>query len=88
VPANQFLTVTEQQHGMVTVPSLTATITGGSPLQVTLTGQTNLLYVIEASTNLVHWTKSAVRTNLTGSVDWTDAAEAAHPQRFYRLVVP
>jgi hypothetical protein len=57
-------------------------------VQLTLTGQTNLLYVIEASTNLVQWTKIAVRTNLTGSVELTDSAATKHARRFYRAVVP
>ena len=57
-------------------------------VQLTLTGQTNLLYVLEASTNLVQWTKLAVRTNLTGSVEFTDRAATNYPQRFYHAVAP
>jgi len=54
---------------------------------LTATGQTNLRYVFEASTNLAQWTKIAVRTNLTGTVDFTPPASSL-PQRFYRVLVP
>jgi len=69
VPTKQILTIAEHQAGVTTTPSLTASKASGGPVQLTLTGQTNLLYVFEASTNLVQWTKIAVRTNLTGTVD-------------------
>ncbi len=55
--------------------------------QLTATGQTNLRYVFEASTDLAQWTKIAVRTNVTGTVDLTPSA-ASSPQRFYRVQVP
>jgi hypothetical protein len=57
------------------------------PLQLTATGQTNLRYAFEASTNLAQWTKLAVRTNLTGTVEFTPPASSS-PQRFYRVLVP
>jgi len=88
VAPNQFLTITEHQEGVTAAPSLTASRPAGSPVQLTLTGQTNLLYVFEASTNLVQWTKLAVRTNLTGTVDFTDNAATNHSQRYYRGVAP
>jgi hypothetical protein len=55
---------------------------------LTLTGQTNLLYAFEASTNLAQWTKIAVRTNLTGTAEFTDSGATKYPQRFYRAVAP
>ena len=88
VAANQSLQITEHQEGVTHAPSLTALGSAGSTIQLTLTGQTNLLYVFEASTNLVQWTKIAVRTNLTDSVDFTDGFATNYPQRFYRGVVP
>jgi len=88
VAAKQFLTVTEQQIGITTPPNLAVASTPNGAVQLTLTGQTNLLYVFEASTNLLQWTKIAVRTNLTGSVELTDSAAAKFPQRFYRTVAP
>jgi len=87
VAANQILTVTEHQAGAITSPSLTASKLTDGALQLTATGQTNLRYAFEASTNLAQWTKLAVRTNLTGSVDFTPPASSS-PQRFYRVVVP
>jgi hypothetical protein len=88
VPANQFLTIMERQDGVSGPPDLTGVTTANGPVQLTLTGPTNLLYVFEASPNLVQWTKLAVRTNLTGSVELTDGAATKFPQRFYRAVAP
>jgi hypothetical protein len=88
VPAKQILTITEHQAGVPTPASLTASKTAGGPVQLTLTGQTNLLYAFEASTNLAQWTKIAVRTNLTGTVDVTDYAATNYSQRYYRGVAP
>jgi len=88
VPANHSLTITEHQAGLTNAPSLTASRLASDTVQLTLTGPTNLLYVLQASTNLVQWTKIAVRTNLTGSVDFTDSETTNYPQRFYRAVAP
>ena len=35
-----------------------------------------------------HGTKTAVRTNLTGTVDFTDSAATNYSQRYYRAVAP
>jgi hypothetical protein len=87
VPMNQALTVTEHQDGATNAPGLTmSNLTDGS-VQLTVTGQADLRYVFEASTDLAQWTKLAVRTNLTGTVNYTPPASAA-AQRFYRAVVP
>jgi hypothetical protein len=88
LPANQFLTITERQDGVGAPPDVSGVMTTSGPVQLTLVGPTNLLYVFEASTNLVQWTKVAVRTNLTGSVELTDSAATKFPQRFYRAVAP
>jgi enediyne biosynthesis protein E4 len=88
VGAKQILTITEQQTGTTSPPSLAAAPTTSGAVQLTVTGQTNRLYVIEASTNFVQWTKIAVRTNMTGSVSITNSVSAKFPQRFYRAVVP
>jgi len=87
VAPNQILTITEHQADATTAPSLTVTKPATGPVQLTATGQTNLRYVFEASTNLAQWTKVAVRTNLTGTVDYTPATSSS-PQRFYRVRVP
>jgi hypothetical protein len=47
----------------------------------------NFRYVFEASADLAQWTKLAVRTNLTGTVNYTPPTSAA-ARRFYRVVVP
>jgi len=88
VPANQFLTLTEQQPGVTTAPHLTVALAADGEVQVTLTGQANLRYVFEASTNLTRWTKIAVRTNLTRTVELADGAAAKLPERFYRAWAP
>ena len=56
-------------------------------IQLSVTCQTNLLCVFEASTNLVQWTKIAVRTNLTGTLDFTPPVSSA-PKQFYRAQLP
>jgi hypothetical protein len=87
VVANQILTVTEHQAGATNPPSLMASKSADGALQLTATGQTDLRYAFEASTNLVQWTKIAVRTNLTGTLDYPPPASSS-PQRFYRVQVP
>jgi len=83
----QVQTITEHQEEATVAPRLATTRTETGVVQLTLTGQTNLLYVIHASTNLMQWTKDAVRTNLTGTVDYTPPPSSS-PQRFYRVQVP
>ena len=58
-----------------------------SPPQLTATGETNLRCVFEASLDLAEWTKIALRTNLTDTVDYTPPASSS-PQRFHRVQVP
>jgi hypothetical protein len=87
VPGRQILTITEHQAGITGTPSLTASKSATSTVQLTVTGQTNLRYVFEASSDLAQWAKIAVRTNLTGTVDFTPASSSS-PQRFYRVQVP
>ncbi len=88
VAAKQMLTITEHQAGTITPPTLTAAWPSPGVVQLTVTGPPNLLYVFEGSTNLVQWTKLAVRTNVTGSVDYTDPKAGTHAQRYYRAVAP
>jgi len=87
VAPNQILTLTEHQADATNAPSLTVSKPAAGPVQLTATGQTNLRYVFEASSDLAQWAKIAVRTNLTGTVDYTPAASSS-PQRFYRVQVP
>jgi hypothetical protein len=87
VPRNQSLRIAEHQADIATTPTLTGSRTVSGTIQLTVTGPTNLLYVFEASRNLVQWTKMGVRTNLTGSVEFTESATDL-PTRFYRAVIP
>jgi len=87
VPANQVLTVTEHQEGATNAPSLAMSNLTDGTVQLSATGQVDLRYVFEASGDLAQWIKLAVRTNLTGTVNYTPPTSAA-AQRFYRVVVP
>ena len=87
VQGRQILTITERQQGVTNTPSLTASRPANGTVLLTAAGQTNLRHVFEVSTNLAQWTKIAVRTNLTGTVEFTPAT-ASSPQRFYRVQVP
>jgi len=88
VQGRQILTITEHQLGVTNTPSLTASRPANGTVLLTAAGQTNLRYVFEASTNLAQWTKIGVRTNLTGTAEFTDSAATNIPQRFYRVLVP
>ena len=88
VSGRQLLTITEYQANTNGTPSLAASKSTPNAVQLSATGQTNLRYVFEASTNLSQWTKIAVRSNLTGTVEFTASATNAVPQWFYRVLVP
>jgi hypothetical protein len=87
VPASQSLTATEHQVEATTPPNLAASKSSDGKVQLSVTGQTNLLYVFEASTDLVQWTKIAVRTNLTGTLEFTPATSSG-PRQFYHVLMP
>ena len=90
VAPKQFLTVVEhQQPGAPTRPSFTSVSrsTNGA-VDLSVTGEADLRYVFEASTNLVNWTRLGVRTNLTGSIQFTDPRATNFIKRFYRVSVP
>jgi hypothetical protein len=55
---------------------------------LSVTGDSGPLYILEASTNLFSWTKLGVRTNLTGTVDFSDPAAVKLTRRFYRILAP
>ena len=93
LPGSQIVTVEEHQAGVTNAPALAASRLPDGGVELTLTGQAqagtaNLRYVFEASTNLAQWSKLGVRTNLTGTVQFTDLAAAKTPGRFYRAVAP
>lgn len=88
VAADQILKITEHQSGPPPAPTLTASRSAEGAVQLKLTGDKNFLYVFEGSTDLVKWMKLGVRTNLTGTVEFTDTFAANYPHRFYRGVAP
>jgi hypothetical protein len=87
VQTGQALTVTEHQDGVTDAPSLAMSSLTDGTVHLTATGQANLLYVFEGSADLAQWTKLAVRTNLTGTVNYLSPASASS-QQFYRVQVP
>jgi hypothetical protein len=87
VAPNQVLTITEHQADATTAPSLTVSDPAAGPARLTAAGQVKLRYVFEASSDLTQCAKIAVRTKLTGTVDYAPPASSS-PQRFYRAVVP
>ncbi len=87
VATNQFLTVVEHQEGVTISPIMAASKSGDGKVQLSVTGQTNQLYAFEASTDLEQWTKIAVRTNLTGMVEFTPPTSSG-PRQFYRVLLP
>ena len=88
VAAKQFLTVVERQ-APGTVPDFTSVSrSANGAVDLSVTGETDLRYVFEASTNLVNWTRLGVRTNLTGSIQFTDPRATNFTKRFYRVSVP
>jgi enediyne biosynthesis protein E4 len=88
VAPNQILTITEHQAGVTNAPTLAASKSVNSKVLLIATGQTDLRYVFEASTNLLQWKKISVRTNLTGTAEFTDNAPNNISKRFYRVLVP
>jgi hypothetical protein len=85
----QFLTVVEHQEGVAASLIFTSISrsTNGA-LDLLVAGDTGLRYLFEASTDLMNWTWLGVRTNLTGSVQFTDPTATNLSKRFYRVVAP
>jgi hypothetical protein len=44
--------------------------------------------VLEASSDLVNWVKAGVRSNATGTVEFTDTRATNYTRRFYRVSIP
>lgn len=88
VASKQLVTITEQQTGSKSPPDLAMTLATDGAVHLRLTGDTKLLYLFEASTNLIQWTKIAVRTNITGIIDYAEKPATNAPARFYRATVP
>jgi hypothetical protein len=89
VAPRQILSVVEHQQnaaGPISFSGVQRLTNGVAKLSAT--GNPGLLYVLEASTNLLSWTKLCVRTNLTGTVDFSDTAAPKFTRRFYRVLAP
>src|SRR5207249_9928156 len=89
VAVKQFLTVVEHQvpgAGSLNFTSVSGSTNGAADLSVN--GDAGLRYRFEASTNLVNWTWLGVRTNLTGTVQFSDTTATNFPHRFYRVLAP
>src|SRR5439155_25470379 len=89
VASKQFLTVVEHQvpgAASLNFTSVSRLTNGAADLSVA--GDAGLRYRFEASTNLVNWSWLGVRTNLTGTVQFTDTAATNFSRRFYRVSAP
>jgi len=87
VTSGRILTVVEQQGNTSRAVSFIGAPTNGI-VTVSATGNPGPLYVLEASTNLISWTKLSVRTNVSGTVRFSDPAAAKFSRRFYRVSAP
>ena len=90
VAAKQFLTMMEQQSPGALIPPVFRSVSRSTigAVDLSVTGEADLRYVFEASTNLLNWTRLGVRTNLTGSIQFTDPRATNFTKRFYRVSVP
>jgi len=88
VASKQFLTVVEHQEGGAVPPVFTSVSrSANGAVDLSVAGDAGLRYLFEASTNLMNWTWLGVRTNLTGTIQFTDMV-TNFPKRFYRVVAP
>lgn len=90
VAANQFLTIEEQQSPQPEQPKVTLASRGADGVfqAAVICATPGVRCVLEASTDLAQWTKVQVRTNLTGTMEFSDPSAATQPTRFYRVVAP
>lgn len=91
VAAKQFLRVEEHQlpGGVIATPSFTSVSrSANGAVDLTVTGDAGLLYLFETSTNLVNWSWLGVRSNATGTIQFTDPRATNFTKRFYRVSAP
>jgi hypothetical protein len=88
VATNQTLIVVEHQVGVSQAPVLMGQREPDGAVRLTASGENGFRYAFEGSADLVQWTKLAVRTNLTGTVEYLDVNAPNFPQRFYRALIP
>lgn len=82
VAANQILTVTEPAK----LEPFFNVANGAVELKVK--SWPGFVDQIQASTNLIDWTQLTTLTNLSGVLQFSDAAAGNSSQRFYRLLAP
>jgi hypothetical protein len=91
VAPRQFLTVVEHQQFTNTpakpVLSGVSRQTNGV-VSLNVVGDAGPLYLLETSTNLVNWSKLSVRSNATGTVQFSDPNAPANSRKFYRVTIP
>jgi hypothetical protein len=91
IAPRQILSVVETQitANPPNPPKLTVvpSSTDGS-VSLTATGDSGLLYVFEGSSNLSNWTWLGVRSNATGSIQFTNMNATNFAARFYRVSIP
>jgi len=89
VAPKQFLAVVEHQPGVTNAPNFTSVArASNSAVNLSVAGDAGLLYLFEASTNLVNWSWLGVRTNATGTIQFTDFRATHYAKRFYRVSIP
>jgi hypothetical protein len=89
VAPRQFLTIVEHQVAVPKRPVLADVARAANGVvNLSAVGDPNLLYLLEASTNLVNWTWLGVRSNATGTVQFSDPWATNYTSRFYRVTVP
>ena len=90
VQPRQFLTVFEHQELTNTRPPVLTGLSRQTNGAVSLTavGDAGPLYLLEASTNLVNWARLSVRSNATGTVQFSDLRPPTDSRRFYRISIP
>jgi hypothetical protein len=89
IPARQILTIEEHQQGATNAPVFTGVsrLTDGS-ISLSAYGDTGLLYLLESSTNLLNWSRLAVLSNATGTVQFIERGATNYNSRFYRVSIP
>jgi hypothetical protein len=90
IAPRQILTIVEHQVPPPTAPPSFTSVSpsGNGSLSLSVSGDSGLLYVLEGSTNLTNWAWLQVRSNATGTVQFTDLHGSNYPRRFYRVSVP
>ncbi len=90
VDQQPYLTVVEMQNAVSQPEILSSRRASDGTFQATVKNASSakLLHVLEASTDLAKWTKLQVRTNLVGTMEFTDSSTTNAAARFYRVAVP